>query len=107
MFCTKCGVELREQDLYCSLCGTATGKAPIHKRDTGKRLMRSRYDSKIAGVCAGIGQYLDVDPTFVRLIFLVLLLTPPGVGLIAYIIGWIVIPREPEQIAGALTPSPV
>ena len=89
------------------MCGTGTGKAPINRRSNEKRLMRSRYDNKMAGVCAGIGHYLDVDPTFVRLIFLVLLLTPPGIGLIAYIIGWIVIPREPEQITGALSPSPV
>lgn len=106
MFCTKCGVELRDQDRYCSMCGTATANAPV-PATPGKRLMRSRYDSKIAGVCGGIGQYMNVDPTFVRLIFLVLLLTPPGIGLIAYIVGWIVIPKEPERISGTLTPAPV
>ena len=88
------------------MCGTATGNAPA-RRNPERRLMRSRYDKKIAGVCAGIGNYMDVDPTFVRLVFLVLLLTPPGIGLIAYIIGWIVIPMEPEQLSGELTAAPV
>ena len=49
----------------------------------------------IAGVCGGLGEYFDIDPTLVRLalIFLVLL---GGSGILAYIIAWIVIPMEPE-----------
>lgn len=50
-------------------------------------------DKKIAGVCAGFAEYLDVDPTIVRIIWLVLLLCA-GVGLIAYLICWAIMPSR-------------
>ena len=59
-----------------------------------KKLYRS--DNKmIAGVCAGIAEYFNIDPTIVRIIF-VLLLLPGGLpGFIPYILLWIVIPNKP------------
>ena len=50
-----------------------------------RRLYRSRTDRKIAGVCGGLAQYLNVDPTVVRIIFLVLLFIGGG-GLLIYLI---------------------
>ncbi len=47
----------------------------------------------IAGVCAGIGKYLDVDPTVVRLLWVVATLITGGVGVLAYIIAWIIVPE--------------
>lgn len=62
-----------------------------------KRLYRSRKDRKIGGVCGGIGEYFNIDPTVVRLIA-VLLLLPGGLpGLIPYIILWVVVPENPKQ----------
>lgn len=58
-----------------------------------KRLYRSRTDRIIGGVCGGIAQYFNVDPTLVRLIAVVIGLAG-GFGVLAYIIGWIVIPEE-------------
>ncbi len=63
-----------------------------------KRLYRSRLDSKIAGVCGGLGEYFDVDPTLIRIIFLLMILAH-GVGLIAYIVAWIAMPRKPFELA--------
>ena len=62
-----------------------------------KRLSRSRTDRKIAGICGGIGQTYDIDPTLVRLglVFLCLLTAVMPV-LATYIAGWIVIPEEPD-----------
>ncbi|HET7215093.1 MAG TPA: PspC domain-containing protein [Terriglobia bacterium] len=57
--------------------------------------MRSRTDEKIAGVCGGFAEYLEIDPTLVRLIWLAALFLG-GWGLIAYIVAWIVMPLEPE-----------
>jgi phage shock protein C len=57
------------------------------------RLKRIRKGRKIAGVCAGIGEYLNVDPTIVRLIFIVLLFGV-GVALPLYLILWIAMPLE-------------
>ena len=91
MFCTQCGSELREQDVYCSQCGhRLKPDAPPTARE---RLMRDTQHKKIAGVCAGLARYFDVDPVLVRLIFLVLALST-GIGFIAYIVGWIVMPKD-------------
>ena len=63
-----------------------------------KRLHRSRSDRMIGGVCGGLAQYFDMDPTIVRLIF-VLLLFANGLSLLAYIIMVIVVPIEGSKTA--------
>ena len=62
-----------------------------------KKLYRSRYDKKLAGVCGGLAQYLNMDPTVVRVIWLLISLFV-GAGLLAYIILALVIPEEPAEI---------
>lgn len=64
-----------------------------------ERLYRSRTDQMIAGVCGGLGRYLKIDSTLVRLFF-VLLALGSGIGLILYFILWILIPYEGEGQAG-------
>lgn len=61
-----------------------------------KRLYRSRKDVMICGVCGGIAEYFEVDPTLVRLIA-VALVFGWGSGLIAYFVGAIIIPKDPYQ----------
>lgn len=56
-----------------------------------KQLMRSGRDKKIAGVCAGVAHYFDMDPTIVRVIWGVLAFGY-GAGIVAYIIVWIIAP---------------
>jgi phage shock protein C len=51
-------------------------------------------DSKIAGVCGGIGEYFDIDPTFVRIIAVVMAFAH-GIGIVAYIVAWIAMPLYP------------
>lgn len=58
-----------------------------------KRLCKSRNDKMLFGVCAGIAEYFDVDPTLVRLGAAVLVFT--SVGIPAYIIAAIVMPEAP------------
>ncbi len=65
----------------------------------GKRLYRSRTDRMIAGVCGGLAKYFNVDPTLVRVIFVVLALVGVSLGFWAYIILWLIVPEEP-------TPTP-
>jgi phage shock protein C len=66
------------------------------KKDNGameeKRLMRSTTERMIAGVAGGLGEYFNMDPTLVRLIF-VLLALAGGPGLILYLILWVVMPE--------------
>lgn len=69
-----------------------------------KKLYRSRKNSMIGGVCGGLGEYLNVDPTIMRLVA-VLLVFADGIGLIAYIIAWIIIPRNPELEAEIVAPQ--
>ena len=59
-----------------------------------KRLYRSRKDRMIGGVAAGLADYFEIDPTLVRVIFVVTLFLG-GTGVLAYIILWIVVPEEP------------
>jgi len=63
---------------------------------TQKRLYRSRTDRQIAGVAAGLAEYLGIDPTLVRLGF-VLLALAGGPGLLLYIIMWMIVPEAPED----------
>jgi phage shock protein PspC (stress-responsive transcriptional regulator) len=49
---------------------------------------------KIAGVCAGFAEYFEMDVTLMRILFIVLVVTPPGVGLLAYLVAWIAMPRD-------------
>ncbi|NUQ37951.1 MAG: PspC domain-containing protein [Caldilineales bacterium] len=74
---------------------------------TSKRLYRSRQNQMVAGVCSGIGDYLGIDPTLIRLAFLFLALWGGG-GLLAYIIAWVVIPEEPLDagMGAAIEPAP-
>lgn len=60
-----------------------------------KRLVRSKTDKQIAGVCSGLAQYFGIDPSIVRLIFVVATLFG-GPGLILYIILAIVLPEETD-----------
>ena len=58
-----------------------------------KRLYKSSTDKKVCGVCGGIANYFDVDPTVIRLIWVIFTLVG-GSGLIAYIIAAIIMPDE-------------
>lgn len=60
-----------------------------------KRLYLSDTNKMIGGVCGGIGEYFDIDPTVIRVAW-VILAVMGGAGLIAYILAWIIIPRRPR-----------
>jgi phage shock protein C len=97
MYCTKCGVELEDSDRFCSTCGAGTINVVKNPwpNNRPKRLMRSARDKKIAGVCGGLGEYLGIDSTLIRIVFLIFLFTPPII-FFPYLIAWIVMPKEPE-----------
>lgn len=61
-----------------------------------KKLYRSRDDRIIGGVCGGIGEYLNIDPTAIRLIYILFALWF-GSGILAYIIFLILVPEEPQE----------
>ena len=61
------------------------------------RLMRSRADRRIAGICGGLAEYFDVDPTIVRVTWVILSIVAGAVvfGVVAYLIAWFIIPAAP------------
>ncbi len=59
------------------------------------KLYRSSEDKKLAGVCGGIAEQLDIDPTIIRLIWAFLTILSWGTGLILYIVAALIIPEEP------------
>ena len=61
-----------------------------------KRLYRSRRDRMLGGVCGGLAEYLDTDPTIIRLAFALSILLG-GAGILAYLVMWIVMPEAPES----------
>lgn len=63
-----------------------------------RRLYRSRYDKKIAGLCGGIGHYFRIDPVFIRLIFIFLFVLTAFIPfMLVYFITAIIIPLEPKN----------
>jgi len=62
-----------------------------------KKLYKSADDRKLDGVCAGIAKYFDIDPTVIRLAWVIFCLCG-GSGILAYIICAFIIPREPDYI---------
>lgn len=100
MFCTHCGREVASDARFCPACGKST---PLYQAERStqapKRLFRLASDKKIAGICAGLASYLDVDVTLVRILVVALTAVTGFVpGLIAYLIIWAIMPVE-ELIA--------
>lgn len=62
---------------------------------TQKRLYRSESDRMLGGVCGGIAEVYDLDPTLVRLVVLLIVLGT-GAGLIVYLVAWLIMPTESE-----------
>jgi phage shock protein C len=60
-----------------------------------RRLYRSRTDSMIGGVAAGLAEYLNADPALVRIVWAILVVVTGGAALVVYIVAWIVVPEEP------------
>jgi len=84
--------------------------APAHPAadlEAPRRLRRSRKDRVLFGVCGGLGRYLNIDPVVLRIITIALIFA--GVGVVAYIIAWLVIPEadedEPDSPASPTSPS--
>ncbi len=61
-----------------------------------KRLYRSGNDRILGGVCGGLGEYFEIDPVLIRVLW-VLFVLAFGTGILAYLICWIIIPRNPKH----------
>jgi len=100
MFCSRCGNQLETSSRFCPSCGaTVNSAAPPFATpfpSTGK-LMRPRANRMIAGVCAAFALHYGWDLNLVR-ILTALFIVLTGVGALAYIVAWVVIPEEPYAL---------
>jgi phage shock protein C len=78
---------------YAEEEGAAPAVRPAFAGAEPRRLTRSESGRKIAGVCAGLGEYLNIDPTIVRLLFIAAIFAG-GAGLILYLVMWLVVPLK-------------
>jgi phage shock protein PspC (stress-responsive transcriptional regulator) len=109
MLCPKCQKDIAEGSNFCCNCGAPlAGQAAPPASGYGapaKRLMRSSRDKKVGGVCAGIADYFDLDPTLVRIVWLLAVFCA-GTGLLLYVILWIALPLAPATPALVVPGSP-
>ncbi len=110
MYCTNCGVALDEKARFCSECGRPTARNAFRGgsdyAEGYPKLSRPRENRKIAGVCAGFARYWGIDVTLVRLIAVILTFCPIGLGLIAYLVSWIIMPNDPLRLPAPAHPEP-
>jgi|SRR5579875_589811 len=97
MICTGCQREIADYSRFCYFCGKrqAAGSAegPV------RQLHRSASDSKIAGVCGGVAEYLAADSTIVRLIWAaVTILSGIVPGILVYLVAWLIMPLAPPMV---------
>jgi phage shock protein PspC (stress-responsive transcriptional regulator) len=71
-----------------------------------KQLYRSKNDRMLGGVCAGLGEHFDIDPTVIRLVWAVITVLSIGTGVLVYIIAWILIPEEESGSSEQKTQKP-
>ena len=107
MICPSCQKEIADNSRFCYLCGARLG-APAAAPQTApgagpRRLYRSATDRKLGGVCGGVAEYLEVDPTIIRVLLVLCLFT--GIGIVAYFVAWVVIPLGPEPFPGSAAPA--
>jgi phage shock protein C len=97
MICCHCRREIAESSNFCSICGArqVVSTAPPAAVPP-KRLMRSSTDKEIAGICAGFAEYFEMDPTLVRigwvLVSIFFAIVP---GILGYLAAWYIIPLAP------------
>jgi len=103
MICGNCQRELADYSNFCYYCGARQQASPYGPPRPQKRLLRSVTDCKIAGVCGGIAEYLELDSTLVRVIWVLLVLMPVPVvpAFVGYFVAWLVMPKAPWPMPAA------
>ncbi len=107
MICANCRREIAEYSNFCYFCGTRQHADQPRPAAIQKRLMRSITNSRLAGVCGGFAEFLDVDPTVIRLLWVVLtIFTGLIFGILAYLVSWLIMPLAPLPTVSAPAAAP-
>jgi len=100
MFCSQCGNQVDSSSRFCSACGAPAASVPPPPTGfypTTPQLTRPRHNRIIAGVCAGFALHYGWDLNLVR-VLTALMIVLTGVGAIAYIAAWVIIPEAPYAL---------
>jgi phage shock protein C len=97
-FCKSCGNSIADSARFCSVCGApasvpATGN--YYPPAPARTLIRPRAGRMIAGVCQGLANQYNWDASWVRVIAVLTAIFGGGIGVVAYVVLWIVTPEEP------------
>ena len=105
LFCAGCGVSLPVGARFCSVCGKpVTEPGPVSGSDLGTAgrpagpFMRPRLGRKVAGVCQGLANQYGWDVTLTRVITVLLSIFVFPVGIVAYILFWVIVPEAPQTL---------
>jgi phage shock protein C len=98
MFCSRCGAKFDSSSRFCSSCGAAvTAQQATAYYPPTAQLTRPRENRMIAGVCAGFALHYGWDLNLIR-VLTALMIVLTGVGAIAYIAAWVIIPESPYAL---------
>ena len=101
MICNNCQKDIAPGSNFCYFCG-ARMAAPPPPQMAQRYLMRSATNKRIAGVCAGFADYLGLDTSLVRILWVILtFLSAFFPGVIIYIVSWLVMPVAPYPLPAA------
>ena len=103
MYCSSCGKEEPIGAKFCPYCGRAN---QVDTQAILPGMVRPRAGRKIAGVCAGLAQRYGWDVGIVRVAALVLAASSAGLGIVAYVVLWIVMPDEPLYLPTTASVGP-
>lgn len=105
MHCSHCGHSIASGSRFCSACGAPVPQAYVVR----PRLLRPRSGRILGGVCAAFARTYGWNVTLLRILLIVLTPFHFGLGFVAYVIAWIVIPEESYLLASgpvATAPPP-
>src|SRR5512146_724085 len=100
MYCNYCGKCIQDDANVCAYCGRQVALAVARRR-----LVRPRTGRKIAGVCLAFADYFDLDVTLIRIVWLLAAILGFPIGVIGYIIAWIIIPDAPYLLPVVAAPA--
>jgi phage shock protein C len=105
LYCAGCGASLSGEARFCSACGKAVTEPPFAGFSSGPAprpagpLMRPLAGRKVAGVCQGLANQYGWDVTLIRIITVLLAVAAFPIGLVVYLVFWLMVPEQPRSAA--------